>query len=148
MNQYDEMKGMLNISRQGVLNRLLTEDQGQYYDEKQESNREITPEELETEKQEFANTVSKLVTFGDFKVNHDNVTWSGVFPKEKIEWVYSLDSDAGVYISCEMAQMTDSTLEMIQRLRGYYEKWSEKWSGEIGVAGQEPTGEEQPLPQQ
>ena len=137
MNNYDEMKKFLNISRSGAIKKVIREDQGQYYDQQKETKRDLTPDEIEGEKQEFAANVSKLVEFNDFKLGYDNASWSGVFPKEKIEWIYSLDADQGVYISCEMSQLTDGTLELIQKLRGYYETWSEKWAGEIGTKGSE-----------
>lgn len=140
-NTYDMMKKLLATSRKGIIRQIVKEDQGDYYAQKQKS-REITPDELEQEKSAFAQDVTKLVEFGDFKISNDTVTWSGVFPKEKIEWTYSLDSDQGVYISCELTQLTDNTLKLIQLLRGYYETWAEKWSGEIGVQGAEPTPEE------
>ena len=116
MNNYDEMKKFLNISRSGAIKKVIREDQGQYYDQQKETKRDLTPDEIEGEKQEFAANVSKLVEFNDFKLGYDNASWSGVFPKEKIEWIYSLDADQGVYISCEMSQLTDGTLELIQNL--------------------------------
>jgi hypothetical protein len=144
---YDDMKKMLKTSRKGVISQLIKEDQGELSQTGNQSSdqpttefkHDITDVEIETEKNTFASNVTKLVSFGDFKITNDNVSWSGVFPKEKIEWVYSLDSDEGVYISCELTQLTDNTLTLVQKLRGYYEKWAEKWSGEIGVKG---TGED------
>lgn len=135
MNQYDQIKKMLNTSRKGVVWRRLHEDTGMYYDKTKESKRQLTDQELEDEKNEFATNVTKLTEFNDFKLNYDNVTWGGFMPKEKLEWVYSLESDDGVYISCELMQITEGTLELIQKLYAYYHKWSEKWSGEIGVKG-------------
>ena len=126
-NQYDEMKKMLNKSRNGLVWGKLNE--GMYYDQNKESKRQLTDDELNQEKQDFASNVSKLTEFNDFKMGYDNVTWGGFFPKEKIEWVYSLEADEGVYISCELTQLTTGTLELIQKLYGYYEKWSDKWSG-------------------
>ena len=136
-NQYDEMKKMLNKSRNGLVWGKLNE--GMYYDQNKESKRQLTEDELNQEKQDFASNVSKLTEFNDFKMGYDNVTWGGFFPKEKIEWVYSLEADEGVYISCELTQLTTGTLELIQKLYGYYEKWSDKWSGEIGVKGADTT---------
>jgi hypothetical protein len=148
MNQYDEMKKMLNNTRKGVVWRRLHEDTKTYYNQEKESNRSITDQELEDEKSEFASNVTKLTEFNDFKINYDNVTWSGFMPKEKIEWVYSLESDEGIYISCELTQLTQGNLELIQKLYGYYVKWSDKWSGEIGVKGSETQqpGQESSLP--
>jgi hypothetical protein len=139
MNQYDQMKKMLTISRKGVVRQRLREDTGQYYNQNKESGRQLTPQEIEDEKAEFAGNVTKLSQFNDFKVGYDNVEWGGFFPQEKIEWVYSLEADEGVYISCELTQLTAGTLELIQRLYGYYTKWADKWQGEIGVKGNENT---------
>ena len=137
MDQYDEMKKMLNNSRKGVVWRRLREDTGTYYDQNKESKRQLTDSELNDEKSQFAGNVTKLNEFNEFKISYDNVTTRGFMPKEKIEWVYSLESDEGVYISCELTQLTTGTLELIQKLYGYYETWSDKWSGEIGTKGNE-----------
>lgn len=142
MNQYDQMKKMLTISRKGAVRQRLHEDEGTYYDPSQESKRQLSTAELEDEKKEFAGNVTKLSQFNDFKMSYDNVEWGGLFPQEKIEWIFSLDADEGVYISCEMSQLTAGTLELIQKLHGYYLKWADKWKGEIGVKGAEPN--EQP----
>ncbi len=143
MNQYDEMKKMLIISRKGAVRQRLNEDEGTYYNPDQESKRQLSTAELEDEKKEFASNVTKLSQFRDFKLGYDNVEWGGLFPQEKIEWIFSLDADEGVYISCEMSQLTAGTLELIQKLHGYYIKWADKWKGEIGVKGAD-TGEQQP----
>ena len=143
MNQYDQIKKMLNNSRKGVVWRRLNEDTNTYYNQNKEGKRQLTSQELEDEKSEFASNVTKLTEFNDFKIGYDNVTWGGFIPKEKIEWIYSLESDEGIYISCELTQLTQGTLELIQKLYGYYNKWADKWSGEIGVKGKEPEPEDE-----
>ena len=148
MNQYDDMKKMMKISRRGVIRQILKEeDQGI---NNQQQKRQLTSSELQNEQAQFANNVTKLTQFKDFQINYDNVTWGGFMPKEKIEWVYSLESDDAVYISCELTQLTQSTLELIQKLYGYYTKWADQWSGEIGVKGsgnQTPDNNAQPQQQ-
>lgn len=146
MNQYDQMKKMLKNSRNGVVWRRLHEDTGTYYNETNEKKRQLSKSELDAEQNEFATNVTKLTEFNDFKIGYDNVTWGGFMPKEKIEWVYSLESSDGVYFSCELTQLTEDTLELIQKLYAYYHKWSDKWSGEIGVKGSNAINDTNQMP--
>jgi len=138
MNDYDDMKKMLNNSRKGVVWRRLLEDTGEYSNQDQaqnkETQRQLSSQEIEDEKNDFASAVTKLSEFNDFKISYDNVTWGGFMPKYKIEWVFSI-TDEGALISCELTKLNEETLKLIQSLYAYYEKWAEKWAGEIGVKG-------------
>jgi hypothetical protein len=143
---YDNMKKLLTISRKGIIRQILKEDDSQYSNQQQNSQPNISPDELKVEQENFAKEVkTNLVKFGEFKVGNETVTWTGIFPQEKIEWVYSLDPDVSVSISCDLTQLNDKTLQLIQLLYGYYPKWVEKWSSEIGV--KTPEGEQQPAEQ-
>jgi len=130
-NRYDEMKKYLNISRGGVISKLITEA------EEQQDEKDITPEEELKEQNEFANNVTKSVKFIKFKLTTNNALWGGLlFPGDKdIEFYYSLDSEDGCYITVEMLELSEDTVDVIQKLQGYYKHWYQKWAGEVGAGG-------------
>ena len=57
----------------------------------------------------------------------------GKFTDSQIEWTYSLDDTDGVYISGELIQLKESTMELIKKLYGYYATWSEDWNKKINT---------------
>lgn len=142
-NTYDMMKKLLTISRKGMIRQIVKEDTGENYNPKTQS-RGVSPDEFETAKSEFAGAVkSSLIEFNEIKLGNGTVTWSGIFTDIKIQWSYQLgDDNPGVYISCESALINDSSLKTIQYLYGYYPKWAETWSSEVGVKGNEPEQEQ------
>jgi hypothetical protein len=106
--------------------RLLTEEGGDI--------QEVTPDEQREEENKFKDTVSKLVKFEKIKVFRQNVEWSGELVREKVKWVYSLNEQNGCYISIEtedMLQLTTEVIEMLKKLRGYYDVWSDEWSSRL-----------------
>ena len=60
-----------------------------------------------------------------------NVEFSGKFTSSNLEWFYSLDDTNGVYITADLLQLNQSTLEQIQKLVGYYDSWSNEWATKI-----------------
>ena len=48
-----------------------------------------------------------------------------------MEWNYSLDDSRGVYITNDLLQLDDDTLEVIKKLVGYYKAWSDDWATRI-----------------
>lgn len=96
-----------------------------------EEEKEITDEELEQEKQKMENATSKPIEFDNFKIYSDNVEMSGILIKESIKFTFSLDSVDGIYISSQMLQLSDPVLETIQKLKSYYNEWSNYWAQEI-----------------
>jgi len=131
MDRYDEMKKYLNISRKGVLKQILTETE----EFQQEEETDITSDEELNEQQEFATNVTKSVKFIKFKLTPNNALWGGLlFPGDKdIEFYYSLDSEDGCYVTVDMLELSEDTVDVLQKLQGYYKKWYDKWSGEVGV---------------
>lgn len=92
----------------------------------------LDPDEQRDEENSFKDTVSKLVKFTKMKVYKQNVEWSGTLVRENIDWVFSLDDSIGCYIdTTEFIQLKDETLETLKKLRGYYEVWSDEWSGRL-----------------
>ncbi len=92
----------------------------------------LDPDEQREEENNFKDTVSKLVKFEKVKVHRENVEWSGHLIREKIDWVFSLDDTIGCYIdTTDFTQLRDETLETLKKLRGYYDVWSDEWSGRL-----------------
>jgi hypothetical protein len=60
-----------------------------------------------------------------------NVEWGGSFQDSKIQWFYSLDDTRGVYISCELLKLDDSTITTIKKLVGFYDNWANEWGNKL-----------------
>lgn len=92
----------------------------------------LDPDEQREEENKFKETVTKLVKFEKIKVHRENVEWSGHLIREKVDWVFSLDDTIGCYIeTTDFLQLRDETLDVLKKLRGYYEVWSDEWSGRL-----------------
>lgn len=92
----------------------------------------LEAQEQKEEESKFKDIVSKLVKFNPIKVYPENVEWSGHLIREKIDWTFSLDDTIGCYIyTTELIQLRDETLEVLKKLRGYYDVWSDEWSSRL-----------------
>ncbi len=102
-------------------------------DEDAGEDRDLDDAELKEEEDKFRQTVHNRVKFNKFKLypTSQNVEWSGEFTDNRIEWNYSLDDSRGVYITNELLQLDDDTLEVIKKLVGYYKAWSDDWATRI-----------------
>ena len=100
----------------------------------------VEPDEQKDEENKFKDIVSKLVKFQPIKVHKENVEWSGHLIREKIDWTFSLDDTVGCYIhTTELIQLRDEVLEVLKKLRGYYDVWSDEWGSRL--TGSIPTEE-------
>jgi hypothetical protein len=77
---------------------------------------------------EFVGEVSDLVDFNKLNVYPNNVEWSGKLIEFDIEFFFSIGEENGVYINGEMIKTDDEFLELINKLKAYYEKFKSKWS--------------------
>jgi len=102
-------------------------------DEDAGEDRDLDDAELKEEEDKFRQTVHNRVKFNKFKLYpaSQNVEWSGDFTDSRMEWNYSLDDSRGVYITNELLQLDDDTLEVIKKLVGYYKAWSDDWATRI-----------------
>lgn len=92
----------------------------------------LDPEEQREEENKFKDIVSKLVKFNPIKVHKENVEWSGHLIREKIDWTFSLDDTVGCYVyTTELIQLRDEVLEVLQKLRGYYDVWADDWGSRL-----------------
>ena len=156
MNQYDEIKSLLKISR------MLVEQSAPVNidaDIEQDINVETSPEdktktyrvsggliklhgknkqdlELSTDEKtafqntmdEFVNEVSDLSDFGTINVYPNNVEWSGKVIDFDLEFFLSIGETQGVYINGDMIKIDDDLLELINKLNGFYEKFKSRWA--------------------
>lgn len=156
MNQYDEIKSLLKISR------MLVEQGAPVNidaDIEQEIDVETSPEdktktyrvsggliklhgknkqdlELSTDEktafqntmEEFVDEVSDLSDFGILNLYPNNVEWSGKVIDFDLEFFLSIGETQGVYINGDMIQIDDDSLELINKLSRYYEKFKSRWA--------------------
>ncbi len=146
MNQHDETRKILDLIREQqnvTLNsnkKILMEQSINVQQEK-----DLDPTEVTEEEKKFRDTVTPRVKFNKFKLypKAQNVEFSGEFTDNGIEWYYSLDDSRGVYITTDLLQLRDDTLQQIKKLVGYYETWSNEWANRIAEEYQnEETDEE------
>ncbi len=136
-NNYDFMKHALDITRKV---------QKDNYDQriadfnkkllKEEVKRTLTPEEYQQEIEKFKESVTTAIQFeqdpSSFQITEDNIQWGGNLVRENISFVFSLEGTDSLYITnLDMIQLTDETLETLNKLKAYYISFSEYWGGEI-----------------
>ena len=94
---------------------------------------ELRDEDLREEEKKFRDTVSPRVEFKRFFIypKASNVEWAGKFTNSDLEWVYSLDNSDGVYISGDLVRLDDNMMEMLKKLTGYYQTWSNEWANKV-----------------
>jgi hypothetical protein len=72
--------------------------------------------------------VSDFVDGNRVNVYERNVEWSGKIINFDIEFFYSIGEENGVYIQGDMIKTDEEFLEMINKLKVYYEKFKSKWA--------------------
>jgi hypothetical protein len=82
---------------------------------------------------EFVSEVSEIVDFNKLNLYPNNVEWSGKITEYDVEFFFSIGENNGVYINGTMMQIDEDFLEMIQKLKTYYEKFKTKWSKVIAI---------------
>jgi hypothetical protein len=82
---------------------------------------------------EFISEVAEIVDFNKLNLYQSNVEWSGKITEYDVEFFFSIGESNGVYINGTMMQIDEDFLEMIQKLKTYFEKFKTKWSKVIAV---------------
>jgi len=77
---------------------------------------------------EFVEEVSDLSDFGVLNIYPNNVDWSGNVIDYDLEFYFSIGENNGVYINGDLVKLDENTIELLQNLRSYYEKFKSKWS--------------------
>jgi hypothetical protein len=91
---------------------------------------EFTENEKEAFKssmQGFINNITDMVEFKILNISPDNIEWVGELTQENIEWIYSLDDQSGCYMSANMLQLTNETIDLINKVKQNYKEWSATW---------------------
>jgi len=77
---------------------------------------------------EFVEQVSDLVDFNKLNLYPNNVEWSGKIIDFDLDFFFTIGEENGVYINGEMLKADDDFLEMINKLKVFYEKFKSKWA--------------------
>ena len=77
---------------------------------------------------EFVDEVSDLSDFGVLNIYPNNVDWSGKIIDYDIEFYFTIGEGNGVYINGDLIKLDDNTIEIMEKLRSYYEKFKSKWA--------------------
>jgi hypothetical protein len=77
---------------------------------------------------EFVQGVSSLVDFNKLNVYKNNVEWSGKIIDFDLEFFFSIGEENGIYINGEMIRTDEKFLEVITKLKSFYEKFKTKWA--------------------
>lgn len=98
---------------------------------KKESDIQLTTDEKNafTESvDEFRKEVAELVEFGKLNVFSENVEWSGTILELNLEFFYTIKESNGIYIKGKMIKIDEEYLEMVNKIKTYYDKFKIKWS--------------------
>ena len=77
---------------------------------------------------EFISEVADLVDFNKLNVYPNNVEWSGKIIDFDLEFFFSIGEESGIYINGNMIRTDEKFLDLITKLKKYYEKFKSKWS--------------------
>jgi hypothetical protein len=124
-NYFDETKHLLEMSRNLRNKKKLNE--------KEEEILFLSDNERKSEEEKFKSAVGSQVQFQDFKIyKSGNVEFRGKLMTEGIDWTFSLDDTEGCYIfSQTFLQLRDETLDLLNKLKGYYMVWRKDWVNKV-----------------
>jgi len=98
---------------------------------KDKSDLELTTDEkiaFQETMEEFVNEVSDLVDFNKLNLYPNNVEWSGRIIDFDLEFFMSIGEESGIYINGDMIKTDEKFLELIGKIKSYYEKFKSKWA--------------------
>jgi len=98
---------------------------------KEQTDLELTTDEkiaFQETMDEFVAEVSDLVDFNKLNIYPNNVEWSGKLIDFDVDFFLSIGEESGIYINGEMIKTDDEFLEMINKLKTFYEKFKSKWA--------------------
>tara|TARA_R110001583_G_scaffold62540_2_gene183863 strand:- start:774 stop:1337 length:564 start_codon:yes stop_codon:yes gene_type:complete len=92
----------------------------------------------------FVEQVEDLVDFNVLNIYKNNIEWSGNLIRFDVEFYYAVGETNGVYINGTMMKINDDYVEMLDKLRSFYEVFSTKWAGVLASrkTTEEPTQDE------
>lgn len=77
---------------------------------------------------EFVNEVSDLAEFNKLNVYGNNVEWSGKIIDFDVDFTISIGEENGLYLNGDMIKIDDKFLDLINKLKAYFEKFKSKWA--------------------
>jgi len=98
---------------------------------KDKSDLELTTDEkiaFQETMDEFVNEVSDLVDFNKLNLYPNNVEWSGKIIDFDLEFFMSIGEESGIYINGDMIKADEKFLELVNKIKSYYEKFKSKWA--------------------
>ena len=98
---------------------------------KEQTDLELTTDEkiaFQETMDEFISEVSDMVDFNKLNVYSNNVEWSGKLIEFDVEFFFSIGEENGVYFNGEMIKADNEFLDLITKLKNYYEKFKSKWA--------------------
>jgi hypothetical protein len=98
---------------------------------KEQTDLELTTDEkiaFQETMEEFVNDVSSLVDFNKLNVYQNNVEWSGKIIDYDVEFFLSIGEENGVYLNGEMIKIDERFLELMNKIKSFYDKFKSKWS--------------------
>ena len=93
----------------------------------------------------FVEQVEDLVDFNVLNIYKNNIEWSGSLIRFDLEFYYAVGETNGVYINGTMMKINDDYVDMLDKLRSYYDVFSTKWASVLAErkkTEEEQTGEE------
>jgi hypothetical protein len=82
------------------------------------------------------------VDFNKLNVYPNNVEWSGRIIDFDLDFFFTIGEENGVYINGEMLKTDDEFLEMINKLKVFYDKFKSKWAKVLASRKQTSNTEE------
>ena len=124
INEYDIAREMGNTFRKLRLNENPLANEKEL-----ETTRDLSPEEIEEEKQIFSNEVTPSVEFKSFKVipQEKNVIIAGNLTDYGIDFYVSKNGTNPVFITAENASIDKEVLTTLNKLLGYQKNLSNRW---------------------
>jgi len=154
-NSYDEMKKMLNISRNIIseqnqldididpdvdIERKRENEKTKVYTISsgkliihgdRESQLDLTEDEKTTYQEtmdDFLDQVSDLVDYRPLNLYTNNVEWGGRLVKEDLDFFFTLGESNGVFIGGNMVKLNSDFVGTLENLKTFYEMFSAKWA--------------------
>jgi len=98
---------------------------------KENTDLELTTDEKNTFQEtmdEFVAEVSSLADFYKLNVYTNNVEWSGKIIDYDLDFFMSIGEENGIYINGEMIKVDEKLMELMTKLKTFYDKFKSKWS--------------------
>lgn len=108
---------------------------------KKQSDLEITTDEkiaFQETMEEFVNEVAELVDFNKLNVYPQNVEWSGKILDLDLQFFFSIGEENGIYIDGNMIKTDEKFLEVLEKLKTFYDKFKSKWAKIIAARKKTP----------